>query len=366
MFGLIGAGVLVHFLDWRSIFWTLAIGGLLIFLMTLTIAESRDVDAPRLDVPGALLIGTAIAVFVYGILEAPAHGWSDPRVYGCLIAGAAIAVVFGFVELRRRHPLLDIRLFRDPDFGTGAATITGVFLATFALFFLITQYLQQVMGYSALVTAIALSPLAVPLLTLSMLSSWYLPKLGLRTVVFAAMALVSVGFFCMRTLGTDSSYLEVLWPLLVISTGFGLCTAPTTSAIMTAAPDEKQGVASAVNDATREIGGALGIAMAGSILAGGYSSQIATALTAFPEPVRGPASDSLSQALAVASRLGPQGHQLEEVSKAAFVHAMSSSYLVMAIIVAAAAVIVPLYAPGRDGEQLRLMRRLRGRRPSTR
>lgn len=362
LFGLVGAGLLLHFWDWRSIFWTLAIGGLVIFVMTLTIAESRDHEAPRLDVPGAVTIGAAVAVFVFGILEAPAHGWSDPRVYGCLIAGAAIAVVFGLIELRRRYPLLDIRLFRDPEFGTGSATITGVFLATFALFFLITQYLQQVRGYSALVTAVALSPLALPLLTLSMLSSWYLPRLGLRKVVFASMVLVSVGFLCMRTLDTDSSYWEVLWPLLIISTGFGLCTAPTTSAIMTAAPDEKQGVASAVNDATREIGGALGIALAGSILAGSYSRQIAGALTTFPEPVRGPATDSLSKALAVANHLGLQGHQLEAVSKAAFVHAMSSSYLVMAIIVGVAAVIIPLYAPGRDGQQLAVVRQLRRQR----
>ena len=116
------------------------------------------------------------------------------------------------------------------------------------------------------------------LLTFSLLSSWYLPRVGLRAVVFVSMVLVSVGFVCMRTLTPDSTYLDLLWPLLMISSGYGLCTAPTTSAIMTAAPDAKQGVASAVNDATREVGGALGIAMAGSILAGSYSHAIGPAL----------------------------------------------------------------------------------------
>ena len=198
----------------------------------------------------------------------------------------------------------------------------------------------------------------IPLLTFSLLSSWYLPKLGLRAVVFASMALVSIGFLCMCTLRTDSSYLEVLWPLLVISSGFGLCTAPTTSAIMTAAPNEKQGVASAVNDATREVGGALGIAMAGSILAGSYSHHVTSGLTALPEPVRGPASDSLAQALAAADRLGPHGHQLAEVSKTAFVEANDAAYLVMAVIVGTAAVVIPLFAPGRDGQRLRAVRRL--------
>jgi MFS family permease len=249
-------------------------------------------------------------------------------------------------------------LFRDPDFGTGAATITMVFLGTFALFYLVTQFIQQVMGYTPLATAVALAPLAVPLLTFSSLSSWYLPKVGLRAVVFASMVLVSVGFVWMSMLTPDSSYLDVLWPLLVISSGFGLCTAPTTSAIMTAAPDAKQGVASAVNDATREVGGALGIAMAGSILAGSYSHVIGPALTRFPEPVRGPASDSLAHALVIAEHLGPQGNQLAEVSKTAFVDAVNSSYVVMAVIVGVAAVVIPVFAPGRDGKQLRVLRRL--------
>jgi hypothetical protein len=117
-------------------------------------------------------------------------------------------------------------------------------------------------------------------------------------------------------------------------------------------------VASAVNDATREVGGALGIAMAGSILAGSYSHAIAPTLTRFPEPVRAPASDSLAQALVVADRLGPQGRQLADASKTAFVDAVSSSYLVMAAIVGVAAVVIPLFAPGRDGRQLPVVRRL--------
>jgi hypothetical protein len=206
-----------------------------------------------------------------------------------------------------------------------------------------------------------LGPLAIPLLTFSLLSSWYLPRLGLRLVVFTSMVLVSVGFLCMCTLRPDSSYLDVLWPLLVISSGFGLCTAPTTSAIMTAAPNEKQGVASAVNDATREVGGALGIAMAGSILASTYSHAIGPSLALFPEPTRGPASDSLAQALAVADKLGPQGRQLADLSKAAFVEANDSSYMVMAAIVGVAALIIPVFAPGRDGQQFGVIRRLRSR-----
>jgi hypothetical protein len=128
---------------------------------------------------------------------------------------------------------------------------------------------------------------------------------------------------------------------------------------MTAVPDNKQGVASAVNDAAREIGGALGIAVAGSVLAARYTDRLLPQLTAFPEAVREPASDSLAQALKISEHLGPQGHQLAALSEAAFIHAMRTSVLVIAVIVAVTAVLIGLWAPGRDGKQLRLIQRFR-------
>ena len=132
---------------------------------------------------------------------------------------------------------------------------------------------------------------------------------------------------------------------------------------MGAVPDEKQGVASAVNDTSREMGGALGIAVAGSILAGQYSHQLAPKLAGFPAAVRGPATDSLAKAVEVAGKLGPQGAKLAELSKTAFLTAMHASTIAMAVIVAVAAIVIGLWAPGRDGEQLRLVRRMRsGRR----
>lgn len=364
--GLLGTGLLLHAFAWQSIFWALAVAALLLVLLTFTVADTRPENAPPLDWLGAVTIGAAVAVFVFGILQAPADGWTDPRVYGCMTGGATLALLFGWIETRRQHPLLDIRLFLNPEFGTASATITVVFLATFALFYLVTQYIQLVMGYSPLLTAFALSPLALPLVTFSALSPWYVPKLGLRLVIFVSLVLTSAGFLCMRTLGPHSSFADLFWPLIVISSGFGLCTAPTTSAIMSAAPDEKQGVASAVNDTTREIGGALGIALAGSILASGYSHHIAASLSAFAGHIQGAASGSLGHALAVADQLGPQGHSLVEISRSAFVSGASSSYLVLAAVVAVAAVSIPLFAPGRDGNQLRVIRRLRGLRGDTR
>ena len=203
----------------------------------------------------------------------------------------------------------------------------------------------------------------VPLGIFSALSFWYVPKLGLRLVLIIGTLLMAVGFACMCGLNLHSTYFEFAWPTLILATGIGVCTAPTTSAIMGAVPDEKQGVASAVNDTSREMGGALGIAVAGSILAGRYSHDLAPRLADFPAPVRGPATDSLAEAVEVAGKLGPQGRQLADVSKAAFLTALHASTITMAVIVAVAAVLIGLWAPGRDGQQLRPVRRvLSGRR----
>ncbi|MBV8180158.1 MAG: MFS transporter, partial [Mycobacterium sp.] len=309
---------------------------------------------------GAVLIACAVAVFVFGMLEAPARGWGNPLIWGSMAAGVALAAVFGFVEMRRRHPLLDVRLFRRPDFATGSASITVFFMAMFGFFFVIMQYIQLVMGYSAIQTAFALSPLMAPMLTLSVLSPWYLPRMGLRLVTFIGLLLISAGFLWMRVLQVDSPYWDMMWPLLVMSTGIGFCTAPSTLAIMTAVLDQKQGVASAVNDTTREVGAALGIALAGSILAARYAHVLGPHLAAFPGPVRSPASHSLAQALEISKTLGPQGRQLTELSQTAFLQAMESSLLVMGLVIAVAALVIGAWAPGRDSRQLRLVRRITG------
>ena len=356
--GMLGSGVLLRFWDWHAIFWSLGIVGLVIFALACTVASSRDAEAPRVDWTGAVLIGTAVAIAVFAILEAPDRGWSDSLVWGGLVFGAVIAVVFGVVEFRRRQPLLDVRLFADPNFATGVAAIVILFGATFGFFYLGIQYVQQIMGYSPLTTAIAFGPLMVPLGIFSALSFWYVPKLGLRLVLFIGTLLMAVGFACMHGLDLHSTYLEFAWPTLILATGIGMCTAPTTSAIMGAVPDEKQGVASAVNDTSREMGGALGIAVAGSILAGRYSHELAPKLAGFPAPVRGPATDSLAKAVEVAAKLGPQGRQLAEVSKAAFMTALHASTIVMAVIVGIAAILIGLWAPGRDGRQLSPVRRI--------
>ena len=355
--GFLGSGVLLNFWPWQSVFWAFAVSGAGLFALTCTVASSRDREAAPLDWPGAVLIGGAVALFVYGVLEAPIHGWAHPVVYGCMAAGVAMAGAFAVWELRSAHPLLDVRLFAKPDFATGAIGVTFFFLANFGFFFVSMQYMQLLLGYSPLQTAFALAPLMAPVLLLSLATPWYLPRLGLRTVVSTGLALIAVGLFYARTLEVASPYLDLALPLLIMSTGIGLCTAPTTSAIMGAVPDEKQGVASAVNDTTREVGAALGIAVAGSVLAAQYGDRLRPYLGDLPESVRGPASNSLAEALEVAARLGPQGARLSEFARLAFLEAMHVSLITLGVLCAVAAAFIALWAPGRDGRQFRFIER---------
>ncbi|OBK70538.1 MFS transporter [Mycobacterium sp. 1274761.0] len=356
--GFMGTGLLLRFFEWQSVFYTFAVASVGLIFCTCTIRTSRDETATPVDWVGAVLIGGAVAIFVFGVVEAPVRGWTHPVVWGSMSAGVALGLVFAVVELRRRHPLLDVRLFGRPDFASGSVGITFLFFANFGFFFVVMQYMQLILGYSPLQTAWALAPLAVPIIVLGATMHLILPRVGLRLIVAAGLLLLAIGLFSMRSLDAGSSYIDLVWPLLVVSAGIGLSVAPTTSAIMNAVPTAKQGVASAVNDTTREVGAAVGIAVAGSVLAAQYDKALAPGLGAFPAQIRAVASDSLANALEVAKQLGPQGPALTRLAESAFLDAMDMSLTVLAGALAVAAAFIAVWAPGRDGRQLRPVRRL--------
>ncbi|MEW5813556.1 MAG: MFS transporter [Actinomycetota bacterium] len=350
--GFLGTGVLLQHFSWPSVFIALAVAALVMFVCACTIGSSRDQTATPVDWVGAALIGTAIAVFVVGLIEAPTQGWTNPLVLGGLAGGVILTVVFAVVELRREHPLLDVRLFARSDFTTGAVCITVLFLSNFGFFFVLMQYLQLMMGYSALTTGIALAPIVVPILAISVTIHLCTAKIGLRWTITVGLLLIAAGLYGIRFLDVASAYVDVLWPMLLIAAGVGICTAPATTTIMNAVPSEKQGVASAVNDTTREVGAAIGVAVAGSILAASYRNALAPQLSDFPAQVRDTATDSLAYALSISERMGPQGEALSDTARAAFLHATSQAVLALAGIVLAAAIFVAAWAPGRDGKQL--------------
>lgn len=343
--GMVGSGVLLHFWDWRAICWALGGAAVVTAAAVGALAPSRAHDAPPLDWRGAVVIAAAVAVVVAALLDAPHRGWTDPITVGGLVAGIALGGVFVVVERRLPYALVDVRMFADPRFTAAVATVTALFAATFAFFFLAMQYLQLILGFTALVTALAFAPFVLPVVGLSALSVRYTPRIGQHWVLPVGLAVIGCGFLSMLALERDSSYLRVALCVVVVGAGIGLCTAPATTAIMAGIGEDRQGIGSAINDAAREIGAALGFALAGSVLADRYTSSIAPRLADWPAPVRASASDSLGAALHLAHLAGPQGSRLAALGMDSFVSAMHTSAVVMAATAIVAAVFVGWRSP---------------------
>lgn len=346
--GIIGSGVLLQWLPWQSVFVAMAALGAVLLIAGCTVSESVDADRPPLDPWGSLTIVIAVGAVVVAAMEAPARGWLDPLVCGSLAGGLLAAAIFAIVELRTAHPLLDVRLFRDRGFGSGTLSLVVQFVVSFGVFLLLVQYLQLILGYSPLGSSLALGPMIVPLVLVSLFAPRLAERVGLRWVSLAGLLAVGIGLLAIARLDAASGYSDVLVALLIMSTGMGLCTAPATAAIVAGTPVEKHGVAAAVNDAAREIGAALGIAIAGSVLAAGYSQHIRPALPQLPEAAREPVSDSLAGALQVAERAGPVGDPLAEFARNAFLEGFQQAGIALGCMTFVAAILVAACAPAAD------------------
>lgn len=343
--GMLGSAVLLEFSDWRAICWTLGVAAAIVAATACAVPQSLDAEAPKVDWAGSVLIAAAIAVVVIALLDAPQRGWGHPLILAGLAGGACLGWLFVVVERQRPAPLLDMAVFTDARFAAAVATVVVLFASTFGFFYLAMQYAQLILGYSALAAALAFAPFALPVVVLSALSFRFAPRLGLRTVLAAGLGLIAVGFASMALLQRDSPYIALAVTVLVIGWGIGLCTASATSAIMAGVRDERQGLGSAINDAAREIGAAIGIAVAGSVLAERYTHSVAPRLESLPELVRAGVTDSPGQALQMADALGVEGERIREAAVAAFVTATHTAALVLAIIAAGAAAWVAWRTP---------------------
>ena len=250
----------------------------------------------------------------------------------------------------------------DPDFAVGAIGITFLFFANFGFFFVAMQYMQLVLGYSPLTTAFALTPLALPIMALGATMHLYLPKIGLRVAVAVGLFLIGAGLFCLRFLEAGSTYFDLAWPMMITSCRHRLVRCTNHFGDHERRARREAGSRLGGQRRPREVGAAVGIAVAGSALAAQYSSVLAPALTGFPEQIRAGALESLANALAIAEEMGPQGARLADLATSAFIDSMSLSLLVLAIVLALAAAFVAIWAPGRDGRQSSVVRRIKARR----
>ncbi len=293
--------------------------------------RSRDDEATPLDPFGAILSLVGIAALLFGIIEGPERGWSDSLVVAGFVIGGVMLVAFLAWELRARHPMLPLVYFRDRGFSTGTAIITFGFMVMFGFFFLITMYFQFVKGYSPLRAAIAALPFAVTMILVSPRSVGLVERFGFNRVVAAGFGSMASGFFVLGLVEPDTPYRLIVICLVLLASGMAVTIAPSTGSIMAAVPPNKAGVGSAVNDTTREFGGALGIAVLGSIVASQYRSGIETGR--LPPDLAEIAGESVGGAVGVAERLGGDaGAALADSAGVAFTDALNAAFFAAAAI----------------------------------
>jgi EmrB/QacA subfamily drug resistance transporter len=273
--GLLCSGILLQWFSWRSAFAVnvvlaaIAIAGAVRF-----VPESSQPGAPAVDKGGALLVTVGLVALVYSIIQAPDAGWLSARTLGGLALGLAGLAVFVRYELRQRHPLLDPRLFSNRRLSAGSLSISIQFFAFFGFTFVSLQYLQGVRGYSPILAALAVLPLSLTMMPTARLTSTLATRFGARSVCVTGLLLAAAGLAVISRVGTDSPYWLMLAGLVLLGVGMGAAMTPATAAITEALPQAQQGVGSALNDLSREVGGALGTAVIGSIVTATYRTSL--------------------------------------------------------------------------------------------
>ncbi len=284
--GPITGGFLLEHFSWHSVFWALVPIGLVAIAMTLAfVPESRDPGVPPLDLPGLALSVAMLGTLTWTIIEAPDHGWSSVTTISGFTAAAVLALVFVLVERAAEHPMLDVTLFLDRRFSAACASVTIAFFALFGFIFLITQFFQFLRDYSALGTGVRILPVAISIAVASVAGGQLAPRIGTKSVVGTGLAMLGTSFLWISTMDIDVSYATTIVPQMVLmGLGLGLITTPATESIMQVLPPARAGVGSAVNDATRELGGTLGVAVVGSLFASLYGAKLVELLDGRLDP----------------------------------------------------------------------------------
>ncbi len=350
MLGFVVGGVLLDHVGWESTFFLSAgIAVLTIVGNQFLITESRDERQTPVDWLSGVLSTAGLLGLVYGIMEAPSRGLGDGWVIGGL--AAAVICLTGFVLWQRRsdHPMLDVKLFKRKAFGVSALVVTMAFFALGGVFFGVSQLFMLVLGFGALKTSLAIFPLMLPMLFLAPLAPVIAARIGSRWTVTLGLVLVVLGFCICSRWPTLPTLGQIYTGMLTISGGLALAMTPATSLMMSAVPRSRSGMGSAMNDTTRELGAALGIAVLGALLSAGYSDRISTVLgAAIPENVREIAEKSLAGALVLSQQFGDVGAELAYVAKEAWMDSLMFSMIIASLICAFAAVVASIWLPHRE------------------
>jgi EmrB/QacA subfamily drug resistance transporter len=345
---LVGGILLKHF-SWSSVFWVnIPIGLTALIAGIFLIPTSRDPNAPRIDLPGAAFSIIGLGSLLFGIIEGPSRGWSDPLVLAGFTVGIVFIASFILWELHTSTPMLDMRFFKNPRFSVANAAVTLTFFAMFGSMFLMTQYWQLVHGYTPLQAAVRLIPYALTMMVVAPLSARVVERLGTKRVVGSGLLVMATALFLLSFIQRDTQYPIVIAMFCLMAVGMGFTMAPATESVMGSLPREKAGVGSAVNDTTRQVGGALGVAVIGSIVSSAYASQIATSVPVFG--ITGQALGAAQESLANALGLAPQASNPAAFTVAAqdaFVHALSLGLRFSAVVVLGASLLAWKFLPAR-------------------
>jgi EmrB/QacA subfamily drug resistance transporter len=352
--GPIVGGWLLEKFWWGSIFLFMApVAIVVVALVAWAVPTSRDLSAAPIDVRGLVLSSAGMGILVFGVIQAPHWGWGSVRTIATLSAGVQVLAYFVKVERRSEHPMLDVSLFRNLRFTAASGSITIAFFTLTGFAFLITQYFQFVKSYSPLETGVRLLPVAVALAVAAVVGTKFAVAVGNKAVVALGLALFGIDLFWMAGNVASTTYAVLAAQMIIGGAGVGLVTAPATEAIMGAVPAEKAGVGSAVNDATRLFGDALGVAVIGSIASSLYRSRlVARAPSHLPAAVTGAAKGSLGGALVASQHLVANGfaataRALDLAAVDAFLHGFAGSLRIAGAVALAGALLAAVWLPAR-------------------
>ncbi|MEU3693749.1 DHA2 family efflux MFS transporter permease subunit [Streptomyces narbonensis] len=347
--GPITGGVLLEHFWWGSIFLVnVPVVLLALALMVWLVPDSRDPKPGRVDIPGVLLSVLGLVLLVYGIIRGgELASFTDVTVLAPVLGGLAVLVGFVLHERRSDHPAIDMAYFRKPAFAAAVAAIALVFFALMGVTFFSAFYLQSVRGYSALESGLLILPLAVAQMVFAPRARLVVDRFGAKAVCTAGMLLVAAGLaaFALFDASTPVWALEVVFFLQ--GAGMAHIMPPVTVAVMQALPREKAGSGSAINNTFRQVGGAMGVAVLGSVLSSTYRGEIEGHLGGVPAALRDTAGESIEATLAVAEKLGPAGRNLVAPAYDAFLDAMHVTAVASAVIALIGAAVVAAFLPGR-------------------
>ncbi len=343
--GPIASGLLLEHFWWGSVFLVnLPIIAFALVAGWVFVPKSKDATSSPLDPVGAVLSIIGLSALVYAIIEGPHHGWLSPASIFWFGLAAVVLVAFCLYELRTRHPMLDLHLFQNPRFSVASGGITLVFFAMFGTFFMLAQYLQGVLDYSPLGAAVRLLPMSFVMMAVAPQTPKLVAKHGADRIGALGLGLVAVGLGGVAFFRVDTSYLQLVITMCVLAAGMAMTMTPMTTQLMAAVPRDRAGMGSATNDTTRELGGALGVAVLGSLLASQYTSGMADAVADLPPDLQEVAESSIGGALGLVQQ-GLVPESIADVARSSFVDGLTLAAITGGVLVFLAMFAVKRYLP---------------------